>query len=57
MSSKPKGVIREFPYVAQESKHAFKNRTNTSEFIQDVNFAFKGVQVRIFSLKRIYRTR
>ena len=48
MSLKPKGVIRELPYVALESKHAFKNRTNTSQFIKDVDFAFKGVQVRIF---------
>ena len=52
MSLKPKGVIRELPYVALESKHAFKNRTNTSQFIKDVDFAFKGVQVRIFLIDK-----
>ena len=37
----------ELSLMAPESNRSFNNRTNTSQFIKDVDFAFKGAQVRL----------
>ena len=42
---KNRGITRELKLLALESKSFIQNRTNTSQFIRDVDFAFKGVQV------------